>query len=79
MRRNAAAPPAVADHNASSQLIFMFKTASEITRGIEVVYDEPGLQSEASAIVIPASSNRRASGNFDRVHSSAVGKRVATV
>ncbi|GBL21202.1 imidazolonepropionase [Acidimicrobiaceae bacterium] len=74
-----AAPPAVADHNASSQLIFMFKTASEITSGIDVVYDEPGLQSEASATVMPASSRRLASGNADRVHSSAVGKSVATV
>ena len=59
--------------------MFMLRTANEIANGIEVVYDDPGLQSEASATVTPASINRLASGNLDRVHSSAVGNRVATV
>jgi hypothetical protein len=57
----------------------MLITASAITSGIDDVYDEPGLQSDAKATVTPASINFRASGNGDRVHSSAVGSSVATV
>src|SRR5262245_25483827 len=47
--------------------------------GIEVVYDDPGLQSVASATVAPASSSRRASGYGERVENSAPGSSVATV
>jgi hypothetical protein len=57
----------------------MLITASETTSGIDDVYDEPGLQSEASATVTPASISFRASGNGERVHNSAVGNNVATV
>jgi hypothetical protein len=57
----------------------MVITPSATTSGIDEVYDEPGLQSDANATVTPASINRRASGNGDRVHSSAVGSNVATV
>jgi hypothetical protein len=54
----------------------MLITASAITSGIEDVYDEPGLQSEAKATVTPASISLRASGNGERVHNSAVGKAI---
>ena len=54
-------------------------TPSEIASGIDVVYDDPGLQSDASATVTPASISRRAFGNGERVHNSAVGNSVATV
>jgi hypothetical protein len=57
----------------------MLITASAITSGIDDVYDEPGLQSDAKATVTPASMSLRASGNGERVHSSAVGSSVATV
>src|SRR5204863_7738697 len=42
-------------------------------------YDDPGLQSVASATVTPASSSARASGYGDRVENSAPGSSVATV
>jgi len=79
LRRNAWAPAAVADHNASSQVMPILITASAITSGIDAVYEEPGLQSDANATVTPASISLRASGNGERVHSSAVGSSVATV
>ena len=47
--------------------------------GIELVNDEPGLQSLASATVTPASISRRASGYGWRVENSTPGSRVATV
>ena len=46
---------------------------------MEDVYDEPGLQSLASATTTPASSRRAASGYGERVENSAPGSRVATV
>src|SRR5690606_2260064 len=46
--------------------------------GIDEVYDEPGLQSVASATVTPASMSLRASGYGERVENSAPGSRVAT-
>jgi hypothetical protein len=57
----------------------MLITASAITSGMDDVYDEPGLQSDANATVTPASISLRASGNGERVHNSAVGNNVATV
>ena len=54
-------------------------TASDITSGIEVVYDDPGLQSVARATDTPRSIKRRAFGNGERVHNSAAGNNVATV
>src|SRR5215470_14252724 len=78
-RRSARAPPAVADHSACSAVIPISRTASAMQNGIEVVYDEPGLQSVASAIVTPAASSARASGYRDRVANSAPGSSVATV
>jgi len=57
----------------------MLITARDTTSGIDDVYDEPGLQSEAKATVTPASISFRASGNGERVHNSAVGNNVATV
>jgi hypothetical protein len=57
----------------------MLITASAITSGMDDVYDEPGLQSDARATVTPASISFRASGNGERVHNSAVGNNVATV
>ncbi|GGX76898.1 hypothetical protein GCM10010324_22940 [Streptomyces hiroshimensis] len=47
--------------------------------GMELVKDEPGLQSVDRATVAPASSRRRASGHSARVENSAPGRRVATV
>ena len=61
-RRSARAPPAVAAHSASAGVIRISRTASATQNGIDEVYDEPGLQSVASATVTPASSSRRASG-----------------
>src|SRR3954452_22226099 len=78
-RRSARAPPAVAAQRASAGVIRISRTASARQKGIEDVYDEPGLQSLANATVTPASSNRRASGYGDRVENSAPGSRVATV
>ena len=43
-------------------VIRISRTASAMQNGIEDVYDEPGLQSVASATVAPASSRARASG-----------------
>jgi hypothetical protein len=57
----------------------MLITASAITSGMDDVYDEPGLQSDANATITPASISFRASGNGERVHNSAVGNNVATV
>src|SRR5690242_13323773 len=79
LRRKARAPPAVAAHSASAGVIRISLTASAMQNGIEVVYDEPGLQSVASATVAPASSSARASGYGDRVENSAPGSSVATV
>ena len=61
-RRRARAPPAVADHSASAGVIRISRTASAMQNGIDDVYDDPGLQSVASATVAPASSRARASG-----------------
>src|SRR5215470_6003737 len=79
MRRRARAPPAVADHTASAGVMRISRTASAMQKGIDDVYDEPGLQSVASAMVAPASSSARASGYRDRVENSAPGSSVATV
>ena len=78
-RRSARAPPAVAAQTASAGVMRISRTASAMQNGIDEVYDEPGLQSVASATVTPASSSRRASGYGDRVENSAPGSRVATV
>ena len=78
-RRRDAAPPAVAAHTASDGVSPMSRTASAITKGIEVVYDDPGLQSDAIATVTPASHRRRAGAYADRVENSAPGTSVATV
>ena len=79
VRRSARAPPAVAAQTASAGVIRISRTASATQNGIDEVYDDPGLQSVASATVTPASSSRRASGYGDRVENSAPGSRVATV
>src|SRR2546429_9441204 len=79
VRRNAFAPPAVADHSASAGVSGVSRTARARQTGIDVVYDEPGLQSVARATVAPASSRARASGYGERVENSAPGNRVATV
>src|SRR3712207_3181755 len=79
VRRSAAAPPAVAATTASAGVSRISRTASAMHSGIEVVYEEPGLQSVASATVAPASSSFRASGYGDRVANSAPGSSVATV
>src|SRR2546429_6621421 len=79
VRRNAFAPPAVADHSASAGVIRISRTARARQNGIDVVYDEPGLQSVARATVAPASSRARASGYGERVEHSAPRNRVATV
>jgi len=55
-----AAPPAVAAHTASAGDSPISRTASATMSGMEVVYDDPGLQSEAIATVTPASKSRRA-------------------
>ena len=78
-RRSAAAPPAVAAHNASAGVKFMSRTATAMQNGMLVVYELPGLQSVASATVAPASMSRRASGYRARVENSAPGSSVATV
>ena len=54
------------------------RTASAMHSGIDDVYDEPGLQSVASATVTPAPSSRRASGHGERVENSTPGSSVAT-
>ena len=79
VRRNAWAPPCVDDHSAWSGVIPIKITASDITNGIEVVYEDPGLQSVASATVTPCSIMCRACGSGPRVHNSAAGNNVATV
>ena len=63
----------------SRQHVTVLDVAACDASGIDVVYEDPGLQSEARATVTPASIKRRASGNGERVHSSAVGSKVATV
>ena len=73
-RRSARAPPAVAAQTASAGVIRISRTASATQNGIDEVYDEPGLQSVASATVTPASSSRRASGYGERVENSAPGQ-----
>ena len=60
--RSASAPPLVAAQSASSTLMSISRTARAMTKAMLVTYDEPGLQSVASATVTPASSNRRAEG-----------------
>ena len=50
---------------ASAGVIRMSRTATAMQNGMDVVYDEPGLQSVASATVTPASISRRASGYGD--------------
>ena len=52
-RRSARAPPAVAAQTASAGVIPISRTASATQNGIDEVYDEPGLQSVASATVDP--------------------------
>src|SRR3954449_12319223 len=79
LRRNAFAPPSVAASTASAGVMRISRTASATQNGIDDVYDEPGLQSVASATVAPASSNARAGGYGDRVENSAPGRSVATV
>ena len=61
-RRSARAPPAVADQSASAGVIRISRTARAMQNGMDEVYDDPGLQSVASATVAPASSSARASG-----------------
>src|SRR5215207_7157540 len=78
-RRSARAPPAVAAQTASAGVIRMSRTASATQNGIDDVYDEPGLQSVASATIAPASSRARAFGYGDLVENSAPGSSVATV
>src|SRR2546423_14947295 len=55
------------------------RTASAMQNGTDEVYEEPGLQSVASATAAPASSSARASGYGCRVENSAPGSNVATV
>ena len=78
-RRSAAAPPAVAAHNAWAGVKFMSRTATAMQNGMLVVNELPGLQSVASATVAPASTSRRPSGYRARVENSAPGSSVATV
>ena len=52
-RRSARAPPAVAARTASAGVIRISRTARAIQNGIDDVYDDPGLQSVASATVAP--------------------------
>jgi hypothetical protein len=54
-------------------------TAVVTQNAMDVVYEEPGLQFDASATVAPASSRARASGNGCRVDRSHAGSSVATV
>src|SRR5262249_37245855 len=77
VRRNARAPPRVAACTASAGVRRISRTASAMQKDMEDVYDEPGLQSVASATVAPASSSRRASGYGDLVENSAPGSSVA--
>ena len=62
VRRSARAPPAVADHTASSGVMPMSRTATAMQKGMLVVKLDPGLQSVARATVTPAAIMRRASG-----------------
>ena len=61
-RSSDAAAVAVTAWTASAGVIPISRTASATQSGIELVKQEPGLQSEASATRTPASSRRRASG-----------------
>src|SRR6185437_8741477 len=79
VRRSARAPPAVAAHTASAVVMPMSRTASATQNGMLEVYEEPGLQSVASATTTPASSSLRASGYGCLVPNSAPGSSVATV
>src|SRR5215469_7275407 len=79
VRRSARAPPAVAAQAASAVVMPMSLTASATQNGKLEVYEDPGLQSVASATVTPASSSRRASGYGCLVPNSAPGSSVATV
>ena len=62
VRRNAFAPPIVAAASACAGESPISRTASAMTKGIELVAHVPGLQSVASAIETPASSRAAASG-----------------
>ena len=57
----------------------MSRTASAMQNAIELVKQEPGLQSLARAIVTPASRSLRPSGYGDRVLNSTPGSSVAIV
>ncbi len=57
----------------------MSRTATAMQNGIDEVYDEPGLQSVASATVAPASIRRRPDGYGCRVENSTPGSSVTTV
>src|SRR5690349_17658151 len=73
------APPAVAAQSASRGVIDISRTASATQNGIDDVYELPGLQSDASETVTPASRSLRASGYGCRVENSTPVSRPATV
>lgn len=54
--------PAVAAQRASSGVMPISRTAMAMQKGMELVKEEPGLQSVDRATVAPASRSRRASG-----------------
>ena len=62
VRRSGCAQHFVADQRACSGEKYMSRTATAITKGMLVVYELPGLQSEAKATLTPASKSLRASG-----------------
>src|SRR6476619_1296626 len=79
VRRSARAPPTVAASSASAGVRRISRTATAMQNAMLVVYEEPGLQSVATATATPASTSRRASGYGARVENSAPGSSVATV